>query len=148
MKLLRMVLKILIYEFFFFWSVSQCLKLGFPNSERWVEICFVRWKDWPRTRLNVLLMTNLLTLSKALNVTLARCNLKCSPLVGMLVQGFTKVLKMITIGMNLICVWKIVWNGKDLCINYAHCENGQVAKFRVEEGCSTPLECLCSTSTA
>lgn len=52
-------------------------------------------------RLNVLLMTSLLIFSKALNVTLVGCNLKWSPLAGMFVQSFTKLLRIIMIGMNM-----------------------------------------------
>ncbi len=59
-----------------------------------------------KCRLKVLLMTNLLILLKVMNVALARCNLKWSPLVGMLVQGLVEALMMIMIGMNLICVLK------------------------------------------
>jgi hypothetical protein len=43
---------------------------------------------------------------KGINVALAGCNLKCNPLVGMLVQGFIEVLRIIMIGMNPICVLK------------------------------------------
>ncbi len=51
------------------------------------------------------------------------------------------------IGMNPIYVSKDFVKRKNLCISYAHCENGRVAKFCVKKRCSTPLESPCSTST-
>jgi hypothetical protein len=69
-----------------------------------------------KTRLNVLLMTNILILSRALNVALAGCNLKCNPLEGMLVQGLTKVLRLTMIGMNPICVSKDLCEMEKICV--------------------------------
>jgi hypothetical protein len=59
-----------------------------------------------KRKLNDFIDEELLILLKALNVSLVGCNLKWSPLVGMLVQGLVEALTMIMIGMNLICLSK------------------------------------------
>ncbi len=136
------MLKFFIYEVSFFLFVSQCLKLGFFHFERWVEIS--EKIDW-KTQIECLIDDESIDFVKGIDVAVAMCNMKCSPLIGMLVQGFIELLRMIMIGMNPICVWKILWNGKDLCISYAHCENGQISKFLVKIGCSILLKSSTST---
>jgi len=55
--------------------------------------------------------------------------MKCSPLIGMLVQGFIELLKMIMIGMNPICVLKDFVKWKRFV--YKLCSLWEWSKFQV-----------------
>jgi hypothetical protein len=62
----------------------------------------INWK----TQIECLTNDESIDFVKGIDVALAGCNFKCSPLAGMLVQGFIKVLRIIMVGMNPICVLK------------------------------------------
>jgi hypothetical protein len=51
---------------------------------------------------------------EALNVASTRCNLKWSPLAGMLVQGISKLLRITMIGMNMC--FKGLCEVKHICV--------------------------------
>jgi len=71
------------------------LKFGLPGE-----------KIDQKTQIERLIDDESIDFVKGIDVALARCNLKCSPLAGMFVQGLIEVLKMIMLGLNPICVLK------------------------------------------
>jgi len=141
------VLKILIYKGFFFVHIAMSKTWVFPFWKvGWNLVCqVIRLTKKPR--LNVLLMMNLLTLSRAMNVALARCNFKCSPYEGMLVQGRIEVLSMIMISMSPICVSKDCVKQRRFVYKLCSLWEWLNCQVLCQKRCSIPLESPCSTST-
>jgi hypothetical protein len=90
------------------------------------------------------LMMNLLTLSRAMNVALARCNFKCSPYEGMLVQGRIEVLSMIMISMSPICVSKDCVKQRRFVYKLCSLWEWLNCQVLCQKRCSIPLESQCS----